>query len=101
MIDRTMCYLYQGMIIVFGVGYYHQANFFLYHVLYMNDQILSGHTENVTCCNFNPSGQVYEEQTDKEQLLISGSLDNTVKLWKLKTQELSYSFKAQEQYWIV
>lgn len=96
MIDRTMCYLSQEMITVFGVGYYLQVSFFLYHVLYINDQILSGHTENVTCCNFNPSGQVKEEQTVKEQLLISGSLDNTVKLWKLKTQELSYSFKAQE-----
>lgn len=96
MIDRTMCYLSQEMITVFGVGYYLQVSFFLYHVLYMNYQILSGHTENVTCCNFNPSGQVKEEQTVKEQLLISGSLDNTVKLWKLKTQELSYSFKAQE-----
>ena len=30
------------------------------------------------------------------QLLITGSLDNTVKLWKLKTNEMTYSFKAQE-----
>lgn len=34
----------------------------------------------------NPSGQLF----------ITVSLDNTMKLWKLKTHELVYSFKADE-----
>ena len=28
--------------------------------------------------------------------MLTGSMDNTLKLWKLKSHELGYSFKADE-----
>lgn len=40
----------------------------------------------VTCAVTNPSGQ----------LLLTGSLDNTLKVWKLKSHELAYTFKEGE-----
>lgn len=40
----------------------------------------------VTCAVTNPSGQ----------LLLTGSLDNTLKVWKLKSRELAYTFKEGE-----
>ena len=46
-------------------------------------EMLCGHTDLVTCAVTNPSGQ----------LLLTGSLDNTLKIWKLKSHELTYTFK--------
>lgn len=48
--------------------------------------MLCGHTDLISGATMNPSGQLF----------ITASLDNTMKLWKLKTHELVYSFKADE-----
>ncbi|KAK8827772.1 hypothetical protein WA556_000741 [Blastocystis sp. ATCC 50177/Nand II] len=51
--------------------------------------LLCGHTDLISGATMNPSGQLF----------ITVSLDNTMKLWKLKTHELVYSFKADEHNW--
>ena len=48
--------------------------------------MLCGHTDTISGATMNPSGQLF----------ITVSLDNTMKLWKLKSHELVYSFKADE-----